>query len=130
MMVLMNVEEVLADLGCTTISVAATVEDALALLETETFDAAMLDVNLGGQPSFHVGDALAQRCIPFVFSTGYGEHGIEARFSARPVLKKPYSDQQLASALAGLLAGDEIVTGIAADAGTPCSSDTELTACV
>lgn len=109
MLVLMNIEGALADLGCAAVSVAATVDDALALLEAERFDVAMLDVNLGGQPSYGVADALALRSIPFVFSTGYGEHGIEPRFDDRPVLRKPYSDQQLAAALAHILpAGHDV----------------------
>ena len=110
MMVLMNIEGALADLGCTAISVAATVDDALLLLESESFDVAMLDVNLGGQASYSVADALARRSISFVFSTGYSEHGIESRFDDRPVLRKPYSDEQLGAALVRLLpAGPEIV---------------------
>lgn len=109
MMVLMNIEGALADLGCTAVSVAATVDDALLLLDSGSFDVAMLDVNLGGQASYSVADALARRSISFVFSTGYGEHGIESRFDDRPVLRKPYSDEQLGAALAGLLpAGPEI----------------------
>lgn len=107
MLVLMNIEDALADLGCAAVSVAATVDDALAQLDTEHYDAAMLDVNLGGQSSYRVADALALRSIPFVFSTGYGEHGIEARFGDRPVLRKPYSDEQLGAALASLLARDQ-----------------------
>lgn len=105
-MVLMNIEGALADLGCVAVSAAATVDEALALVEAERFDVAMLDVNLGGQPCYRVADALALRSIPFAFSTGYGEQGIEARFGDRPVLRKPYSDQQLAAALAGLLSAD------------------------
>ena len=109
MMVLLNIEQALADFGCSAVSVAATVADALILVEGESFDVAMLDVNLGGRASYDVADALAMRSIPFVFSTGYGEHGIEARFGDRPVLRKPYSDRQLGAALASLLpAGHEI----------------------
>lgn len=110
MMVLMNIEGALADLGCTAISVAATADDALALLEAEKFDVAMLDVNLGGQTSYRVADALALRSIPFVFSTGYGEHGLAPRFGDRPVLRKPYSDANLRAAISSLLpAGRAIV---------------------
>ena len=110
MMVLLNIEDALADLGCSDVSVAATVDDALALVEGESFDVAMLDVNLGGQASYGVADALALHSIPFVFSTGYGEHGIEARFGDRLVLRKPYSDRQLGAALDSLLPdGHEIV---------------------
>lgn len=106
MMVLMNIEYVLADLGCAAISAAATVDVALALLEAERFDMAILDVNLGDQASFRVAEALALRSIPFVFSTGYGEHRIEGRFRDRPVLRKPYSEQQLGAAVASLLSAE------------------------
>ena len=109
MMVLLNIEYALADLGCACVSVAASVDDALALLRANCFDVAMLDVNLGGQSSYRVAEALALHSIPFVFSTGYAQDGIEARFDDRPVLRKPYSDRQLAAALANLLpAGHEI----------------------
>jgi CheY-like chemotaxis protein len=103
MMVLMNIENVLADLGCEVVASAATVDRALALVEADRFDLAMLDVNLGGQTSYSVADALALRSIPFAFSTGYGEHGIETRFRDRPVLRKPYSDEELGATLVGLL---------------------------
>jgi len=103
MMVLLNIESMLADLGCEAISVAATVEGALALVDAERFDCAMLDVNLGGQTSYSVADALVIRRIPFVFSTGYSDDRIAVRFGDRPALKKPYSDEELAAALARLL---------------------------
>jgi CheY-like chemotaxis protein len=106
MLVLLNIEAVLADLGCAAIFAAATVARALALMEAQRFDLAMLDVNLGGETSYLVADALALRSIPFVFSTGYGHHGIEARFGDRPVLRKPYSEEQLGAALASLLPTD------------------------
>jgi CheY-like chemotaxis protein len=103
MMVLMNIEGALADLGCAAVSAAATADHALALVEAHGFDLAMLDVNLDGKTSYLVAEALARRAIPFVFSTGYGAHGIETRFADRPVLRKPYSDEQLGAALFGLL---------------------------
>ena len=102
-MILMNIKGALADLGCEAVSAAATIDRALALVEAERFDLAMLDVNLDGQTSYLVADALALRSIPFVFSTGYGPRGVESRFRDRPVLTKPYSDEQLAAALASLL---------------------------
>ena len=110
MMVLMNIEAALADFGCEAVSAVATVDRALALVEAHRFDLAMLDVNLGEQAnSYLVADALVLRTIPFVFSTGYGEHGIDPRFGDRPVLRKPYNDEQLGTALHRLLpAGCEI----------------------
>ena len=105
-MILMNIEDALADLGCEAVYVAATVDRALALVEAEGVDLAMLDVNLDGQTSYLVADALALRSIPFVFSTGYGRRGVDPRFSDRPVLTKPYSDTELVAALTDLLPAD------------------------
>ena len=75
MMVLMIIEDMLADLGCESVTAAATVDQALALIDAQVFDAAMLDMNLNGNKSHAVADALAARGVPFVFSTGYSGHG-------------------------------------------------------
>src|ERR1700730_12848300 len=71
MMILMIIEDMLADLGCESVTDAATVDQALALIDAQVFDAAMLDMNLNGKNSHPVADALAARGVPFVFSTGY-----------------------------------------------------------
>jgi CheY-like chemotaxis protein len=102
MLVLMNIETALIDLGCT-ITSAGTVDIALAVLRNGSFDAAMLDVNLHGQKSYPVADVLARRGIPFVFSTGYGHHGDLPDFAGRPVLRKPYVRAQLVAVLSALL---------------------------
>jgi CheY-like chemotaxis protein len=102
MLVLMAIEDMLADLGCTSITAAATVEKALALIDAQPFDMATLDVNLDGQRSYSVADALSGHGIPFAFSTGYGEHG--SGFGNRPVLNKPFDHSQLIKVLTELLA--------------------------
>ena len=102
MLVLMNIEAALTDLGCTAFS-AGTVAAALALIDNATFDAAMLDVNLHGENSYPVADALAALGIPFLFSTGYGHHEGRSDFTGRPVLRKPYAHDSLVSALSALL---------------------------
>jgi CheY-like chemotaxis protein len=51
MLVMMAIEDMLADLGCTSVTAAATVDKALALIEAEEFDLAILDVNLDGRRS-------------------------------------------------------------------------------
>ena len=48
MLVLMMIEDMLADLGCESVTAAATVDQALALIDAQVFDAAMLDMNLNG----------------------------------------------------------------------------------
>lgn len=103
MLVLMSIETMLEDLGCTTIESSATVTGALALLEKTSFDAAILDLNLGSESSYRVADALIAAGIPFVFSTGYGDHGERTDLANRPVLKKPYAANQLTAQLSLLL---------------------------
>lgn len=103
MLVLLNVEDMLADLGCTAVSAAANADRALALIDAQDFDLAMVDVNLDGRKSYAVADALAARGVPFVFSTGYSGESLDEGYRDRPVLGKPYRDVELAEALTGLI---------------------------
>ena len=103
MLVLLNVEDMLADLGCTAVCAAANSDQALALIDAQDFDLAMVDVNLDGRKSYAVADALAARGVPFVFSTGYSGESLDEGYRDHPVLGKPYRDVELANALTGLL---------------------------
>lgn len=103
MMVLMNIEDVLKDHGCTRITAAASVEHALAVLDTQSFDAAVLDMNLDGKTSHLVADELSAQGIPFVVSTGYGQLDLDGSYKNQPVLTKPYRDDALLRALTQLL---------------------------
>ena len=103
MLVRLSIESMLADLGCTSVSVAATVKQALSLLDSQAFDLAMLDLNLDGSRSDPVADALAARGVPFLFSTGYSEHQAYVAYPGRPVLMKPYPSSKLVAALTELL---------------------------
>jgi len=105
MMVLMNIEGVLKDHGCTCVAAAATVDQALAVLNTQSFDAAVLDVNLDGTISHPVADDLSARGIPFVVSTGYGHLALDGNYKNQPVLIKPYRDEALLNALTQLMGG-------------------------
>jgi CheY-like chemotaxis protein len=58
-MVAWLLEDMLADLGCAIVGPAAHVNQALAMLDAEAIDAAVLDINLNGQKSYPVADALA-----------------------------------------------------------------------
>lgn len=103
MLVLMAIEDMLADLGCSSIAAAATIERALAMIEAEPFDLAILDVNLNGERSYPIAEALNRRGVPFAFSTGYGGHGIDEGYGNSSVLNKPYDEAQLIRVLTTLL---------------------------
>jgi len=93
MMVLFLIEGILEDLGCTSVATAATVEQALAMIGTQTFDAAMLDSNLNGVRSDRVAEALDARGVPFFFSTGYSDLAKKEGYRERHVLKKPFQPE-------------------------------------
>ena len=102
MMVAMLVQDMLEDAG-SILTPANTIPKALALVETERFDAAILDVNLAGKQSYPVADALAARGIPFVFSTGYSHAGLDPAYRDIGVLAKPYRSETLLDVMTALL---------------------------
>ena len=103
MLVMMMIEGMLADLGCDCVAAAATVDQALALIDGQIFDAALLDVNLNGRDSHPVADALAARDVPFAFSTGYSDHRPRDGHGDRTVLRKPFKNEELVEILTRLL---------------------------
>ena len=72
-LVAMELADILEHVGCTTIGPAATVAQALALLDGRRPDAALLDLNLNGESGARVAIALNDRGVPFVVVSGYGE---------------------------------------------------------
>ena len=99
MLVAMNIEDMLLDLGHEVAGLASRLEPALSLAREAAFDVAMLDVNLAGEASFPVADALRERGIPFLFATGYGIQGIAEDYRDAPVLQKPFRALDLEQAL-------------------------------
>jgi len=104
-MVAWLLEDMLADLGCAVVGPAAHVNQALAMLDAEAIDAAVL--NLNGQKSYPVADALAARGVPFVFSTGYNKDSLPNSYQSFPVLQKPFDRLKLGDTLAKLLTPKE-----------------------
>ncbi|MGH6877493.1 MAG: response regulator, partial [Rhizomicrobium sp.] len=89
----------LDQLECATLGPCATPFEALSVLKEHAVDAALLDVNLGGDTVYPVADALARVGVPFVFLTGYGEESIERRFADVTRLEKPVGFEGLAAAV-------------------------------
>jgi CheY-like chemotaxis protein len=104
-MIRMLLIDMLSELGYTVAAEAARLEDALEAATTAEFDIAILDVNLQGQTIAPVASALAERRLPFVFATGYNEHGLPEGFRDRPMLRKPFQMDGLSRTLETAFAG-------------------------
>ena len=96
MIIAMDTEDSLRTLGVATVTTAGSVAAALASIDQDPPEMAILDYNLGNETSDPVAKVLKERGIRFVMATGYGElaEGLEAR-GAFALLKKPYGRSEL-----------------------------------
>ena len=103
MLILMSIEDMLGDLGCESVSAATTIDQALACIEAQPIDAAIIDMDLRGQSSRPVAEALVARGIPFVFCTGSRQSDLWSGFRDRGILGKPFTYDDLVGVLTRLL---------------------------
>jgi CheY-like chemotaxis protein len=102
MTVAMLIEDMVSELAYEVAAVVPRLEDAMGLLDSASFDFAMLDVHLNGKTVFPFAAELKARDIPFMFATAYGPRGIPDEFRGHPVLQKPFGPTELRRALAEL----------------------------
>jgi DNA-binding response OmpR family regulator len=97
------IEDTLSSAGCVVSGAIPRVADALDAVDRRTYDAAVLDVNLGGDRIDPVADALSRRNIPFAFVTGCGAGALPGGYADRPRLCKPFKMAELLGILTKLL---------------------------
>jgi DNA-binding NtrC family response regulator len=99
-LVLVNLEDMLEEMGCVLVGPAMRLDQAEAMLEQACgADIAVLDVNIGGQPVFPFALKLRDHGVPLVLATGYGRDGLPEEWRGATVLSKPYTFDDLAQAL-------------------------------
>ncbi len=89
---------------------AARVSDALAILNAEKVDAALLDMNIIGSTSIPIAERLAADGTPFIFVSGNDSTRLPEEFSGRPITTKPIDYQRLIGQV-------RVICGL--DQGTP-----------
>ena len=100
----MLIEDMLVEMGFEILGPAMRLEPALEMAREESFDLAVLDVNLANEQSFPVAQVLNERGIPYVFATGYGLTGLNGRFQEVTTLQKPFEvGHKLAHAISCIL---------------------------
>jgi CheY-like chemotaxis protein len=112
----MDAEDMLRELGAGHVYVAHTLEAAQAILDGNQVDAAVLDVRIGRGRSDDFARLLADRGIPFVFASGYGDNlPLRDGLAEVPKLQKPYSADGLRSAFAAAGFGAARSSRVASD---------------
>ncbi len=90
----------LGEVGAIVLGPAGTLAQALDLIRSgEQIDGAVLDVNLRGERVFPAADLLVERGVPFVFTTGYDESVIPARFAHVIRCRKPVDISSIIQAI-------------------------------
>ena len=101
------IQDMFHDLGWVAVGPATRRSEALALAGSETFDAALLDVNLDGETSWDVAAVLRERAIPFVFGTGYDVSSVlPDDLAGSAVIAKPYNSRDVERRLREVIAAD------------------------
>jgi two-component sensor histidine kinase/CheY-like chemotaxis protein len=100
----MLVRDILEEMGCTVTGPVSDLHEAQQAAKKGEFEAAVLDVNLGGAFAYPVAEALQAHTVPFIFLTGYAQDIIHERFSDSPILRKPIEREALETAVRTALA--------------------------
>jgi CheY-like chemotaxis protein len=105
-LVSMLIESMIEDFGGIVAGPFMHVAPAVAYVteHADEFDIAILDVNVSGERSFPIAEALSEKGKPFVYSTGYDERGLEERWRSFPSVRKPFSSSDLEGTLVRALA--------------------------
>ena len=94
------VEENLRAAGCVVVGPIGALGPAIAAARTETFAAAVIDMNLNGTMAYSLADQLAERGIPFLLLTGFDRADLPERLRTAPRITKPYDPMALVDQLA------------------------------
>jgi DNA-binding response OmpR family regulator len=97
------IEDTLKDAGALVVGPVATVSGALALIENEAIDCAILDVELVDGKAGPVAEALVKRGVRFVLATGYDPGVIDGQYPKAPVVPKAFDVRELLGTIEDVL---------------------------
>src|SRR6267154_3793466 len=106
-LIAMDLQSLLEEAGYRVLGPANSTTAALALLDKDDPDVALLDVNLGRSDVFGVANVLAGRKTQVIFLTGHSAQKLPPDHRHRPLLAKPYLPHVVLQAVAHALAQSE-----------------------
>lgn len=101
----MMLEDFLLSVGHRVSAICETVGEALAAVDSMSFDVAILDVNLKGESVWPVATRLRERSIPFVLASGGHVDPPPPEFLAVPMIDKPYTIDRVTPAIEAAMVG-------------------------
>ena len=99
-LIAMDLQWLLEEAGYRVLGPANSTAAAMALLDGDEPDVALLDVNLGGADVFRVANELATRKTRLIFLTGHTAQKLPLAHRHRPLVAKPYLPDILLRAVA------------------------------
>jgi CheY-like chemotaxis protein len=103
MIIAMEAEELLRDMGFADCHICGSVRGALDLIAVHAIGFALLDIDLGDETSEEVAAALRASGTPFLFASGYDDFPeLAPHLADVPVVTKPYTAGDIAEAIARL----------------------------
>lgn len=107
-LVALMVEGMLEDLGHRVLGVVHNLPAAMDVLQVQTPNLAVVDFELGRANSLDLLIECRKRGVPVVLSTGYGREDLPSECRDLALLSKPFSNEQLESAIALALNGSSV----------------------
>jgi len=98
-LIAMDLQALLEDAGYRVLGPANSTAAAMALLDGNEPDVALLDVNLGRSDVFGVANELATRKTKLIFLTGHTAQKLPQAHRHRPLVAKPYLPHVLLQAV-------------------------------
>jgi CheY-like chemotaxis protein len=100
MLIALEAEDMLLELGAVHVSLASSLREAEQLLDLQSYQFAMLDINVGTGTTFDLASRLRAAGVPSIFASGYGEElALERRSGEEVIIQKPYERDHLARAV-------------------------------
>jgi len=102
-LIAIDLAETVEAAGCEVAGPVHSVAAAMALIDSRHVDGGLLDVNLRGETSYLIAEALASKGIPFAFLSGYASSQLDAGYAHHRLLAKPVELPALHSCLDSML---------------------------
>ncbi len=90
-LIAMVLEDMLDILGHVVVGTSSTLAEAEAAIAAGGFDVVIADVNLGADSIYPLADRVVAAGVDLILATGSHRDTLPARFTAVPVLEKPYA---------------------------------------